>query len=243
MENSGAFGWLSALILLSGLVLIILLFRKRRADRMYFLKIMLLLALACSVPVLSGVSTKTSESDRFLYFPSLMLCTGIGYVLVSRIRQVRLFAAVSLLICLYHLFFLEKNNANWTKASDITRNILQKIKSLKNTKETYLINLPDEYEGAYIFRHGLKEALTIDHTDSAGLVIINHLQREQMRNLPALLRPVKKDGTTFIPPAVSISEAAGEAGRIRQAEGSLYLTPPKESLVLYWNNQTLVPLP
>ena len=41
---------------------------------------LLLLFIACTVGFVGGVSTRTSESDRFLYLPSAFLCMLVGII-------------------------------------------------------------------------------------------------------------------------------------------------------------------
>jgi hypothetical protein len=136
------------------------------------------LCVACITPVFSGISTNTSESDRMLYFPSLFLCMVISMLLtfftVSSFRKLLIFG----LLFAYNIFFLEKNNANWALAGDSTRSLVHFLKN-KTTGKTYVMDIPEEYKGAYIFRQGLYDALHINGIDSSSLIVVNYLTRDQ----------------------------------------------------------------
>ncbi|HSZ86998.1 MAG TPA: hypothetical protein VK787_13275, partial [Puia sp.] len=57
-------------------------FKKDNYERIFFLKLIILILITAAIPVLFSVSTKTSESDRFLYFPSFFLCALIAFLMV-----------------------------------------------------------------------------------------------------------------------------------------------------------------
>jgi protein O-mannosyl-transferase len=196
------------LLLVAGLTGALFFFwRKSAAEaavRKYFIQLMLLLIVACVAPLLSGVSSHTSESDRLLYFPSCFLCAGVALLLVYLIRGKRLLFGVVSALLLYEVFFVEAGNRNWIEASAITRQVLAVVSgALDRASETgrawqtdrarqtdrvagrkiFVVNLPDERDGAYIFRHGLAEALLIRGIDTSGLVVVSHLRRDEVFSL------------------------------------------------------------
>lgn len=75
-DNSQALviGFALSVVIMAGMLFIAL--KKSKQQTKHFLYIQLAcLAIAMLVPMWLGVSTRTSESDRFLYLPSLFLCT------------------------------------------------------------------------------------------------------------------------------------------------------------------------
>gem|GEM_PF-299609 len=188
----------------------------RPEERGYFFKVLLLFGIASAVPVFSGVSTHTSESDRFLYFPSYFLCAGVAFLLVGLAGRRRLVLTAVVLLC-YECVFLEVNNSNWVKASRVTKEVLAAVVAAKSGLKgsgarLFVVNLPDEWNGAFIFRLGLPDALLINGVDTAGLVIVNHLTREEEVGLPDSLGVVEKGGGLEIGTGVAIERMGGGFG-------------------------------
>jgi hypothetical protein len=232
----------SLMLVISSVLLMIVVFLawRRMLNRLYLFKIVILVLITLVIPVLFGVSTKTSESDRFLHFPSFFLCCGISFVLLTLISGFREQLLAALLIFSYFIFFLEKNNQNWLKASDSVKNILQTIQANKGHQKVFIINLPDEYFGAYIFRLGLKDAMLISGLDTSRLVIVNHLSREQMLRLPELISPVTEAGETKIPPAVTMKSGMAQTEIHCENVQLMNVFPEKDNIIFFWNNRELV---
>jgi hypothetical protein len=70
---------------------------------------------------------------------------------------------VILFICL-SLFFggtLYRSNENWREAGIISKNILESIRRLGNADRLFIINLPDNLNGAFIYRNGIRDAIRL----------------------------------------------------------------------------------
>lgn len=144
----------------------------------------LCLCISCIVPVFTGISTITSESDRMLYFPSLFLCIIISVLLVFFIRNFFRKSLICFLLLSYNILFLEKNNLHWAIAGDTTQSLIRLVKNRSHGK-TYVLDIPEEYRGAFIFRQGLKDALRINSIDPSSIAVVNYLTRDQV-NLPPM---------------------------------------------------------
>ena len=224
-----------------GLLILILIYTWRRAvNKSYFLKIITLISIAAILPVMFSVSTKTSESDRFLHFPSFFLCCFISFILVNFFSRIKEFLFTTVLISTYFIFFLEKNNANWIRASDTVKNIIATLEKNEKHQKIFVINLPDEFNGAYIFRLGFKDALLIHGMDTSQIQIVNHMNREEMLWLPNQITPVIEAGETYIPPRVTIRKGISQNEIQRHSDNSIYLYPTTNNTVFYWNNKELV---
>jgi hypothetical protein len=211
-------------------------------------RLLLLLGLACVVPVFAGVSTHTSESDRFLYFPSYFLCPGISFLAVHLLQGRRWLAGGITVLLLYEVFFLERNNRNWVMASSTTREVLAAVSNAMGGagmggvgKKVFVVNLPDERDGAYIFRLGLPEALLMKGMDTAGLVIVSHLRRDAALNLPDSLS-IRTNGTLVqLPPDVVIRRMGTDSFRIAAVQGPWDKGGNWEGgrgdIVLFWNRE------
>ncbi len=233
-------GFLSMLLLL-----FLRRFRHERALKAVLFKLFLLLALACVMPVVSGISTRTSEGDRLLYFPSFFLCCGIAFLLVSLIRNPgRLFLPVVFLVA-YNMIMLEKSNRNWLRASAIAYAVLDTIIQQDPHKKIFVVNVPDELNGAFIYRQGLPEALMMKGRGAAGLVVVNILKRDQDRLLPDSIEAVPAGREIRIAPAVIIRRSGGDSLLLSGSDvlnGPFALAAGKEDIILYWNKKRLVKL-
>jgi hypothetical protein len=211
----------------------------------------LLLAAAGILPVVAAVSSRTSESDRLLYFPSVFLCCMIAYVVVALCRKRGWLLVVSSVLLGYMVFFLEKNNGNWLRASAIVRDILTVTAAQPEGSRLFVINLPDENEGAYIFREGFREAVLLGGGDTAGLVVVNHLTREQCLSTPDSIAMEGADGSgggggirggeMHIAPGVTIRRWGEDSLWIRTGAGATWLAGKKDR-ILYWNKLRLAPV-
>jgi hypothetical protein len=252
------------MLLLAGLAfslyLVVLLFLKRHRQeppvKSYLLKLSLLLAIACVVPVLSGISTRTSEGDRLLYFPSYFLCCGAAFLMVMLIRSRNLLYLLVFILVIYNVVWLEKNNRNWLRASVIAGNVLdgvarQEIDDHPQTlpghgRKIFVVNVPDELDGAFIFRQGLPEALQMKGLTISGLVIVNVLKRDQSMALPDSIVVTRgAEGEWQIAPVVTISRAGADSlvilGR-NEMNGDFRMMAGKGDVVLYWNKKNLLVL-
>jgi hypothetical protein len=141
---------------------------------------------AMAIPVFFGISTRTTEGDRLLYFPSVFLAIFIAnWLLLLKKRIFRNFAFS--VICLYFLFFLFTNNRRWEMASRASDNIISEIRK-NNVKEIVVINLPDELEGAFVFRNGFYKALLLNGIDTGRVVVNNYLTRLQYLGLEGKIK-------------------------------------------------------
>lgn len=242
IENTYVFVTVTFLLVV-GVILLIVINWHRFLNPLYLLKIIGLIIISSAIPILASISTKTSESDRFLYFPSFFICCFISIVVVDLIHDYKKLLLAGLLISSYFIFFLEKNNSNWITASDISKDILQMIKDNNQYKKIFIVNLPEEYNGAYIYRLGFKDALAINGLDTSKTEIVNTLNRGQMFSFPSGIHPSDHRGETFIPPSVMILSRKGENGIFRGNDTLIHLNPGTEALVIYWNNREFKKLP
>lgn len=137
------------------------------------------------------------------------------------------------------IFFLEQNNMNWIRASDIVKNIINTLKDEKNHHNILVFNLPDEYKGAYIFRLGFIDALVINEMDSSQITIVNKLKREEMLLHEGLIIPEIQSDKVIIYPQITIRAGKGLPIIHKGKENSIDVCAGKENIIFYWNNQQL----
>ncbi|MDP4150419.1 MAG: hypothetical protein Q8927_20305 [Bacteroidota bacterium] len=156
----------SYLFLLALLTAALLLVSKRRkAGRLcLILAVGLLLALLPAIGL--GIDTHTTESERFIYLPSvfwvLLLVEGLS-VLITRPA---IFLRVCVLVILANGFGLWRTSLSYRFAGEVVQSSLSCIDA-GGPGETagvdssilYARGLPSQYEGALIFRRGFEDAV------------------------------------------------------------------------------------
>ncbi len=126
-----------------------------------------LMGLAASlIPFLTSVSIHTSESDRMLYLPSVFLCLLGGTVMEKLSRNTRSGPILIVVITGLQIFFLEQGNRRWKEAGAITSGLVQKAVPAGSDSSAFFIAVPDNIEGAYVFRQGFTDALVLNGRDS-----------------------------------------------------------------------------
>jgi len=147
--------------------------RATQADdqrRRHALLLITLFAVSSVIAIVGGVSTRTSESDRFLYLPSAFLCLGLAllwHTLTSATMQRVAFYALTI----PSGWALHAGLENWRTASDEVMRIVERTPSPPANGRLLVWNLPDDHNGAFIFRHGYREALEFAGRDASRVRI------------------------------------------------------------------------
>lgn len=186
-NNSALLSGLFTFLLICCVCLFYFIYISRRSYWISLVKLSVIVIMASLIPVMFGVSTKSIEGDRLFYFPSFFLCMWVGF-LVCLIKQRFKKALLACVILVYNIVFLEINNLIWRKSGEVITVFLENVKHYKKSKrELFIINIPDDYKGAQVFRNGLKQALLINNIDTSGIRPINFVSSnvfngELMRN-------------------------------------------------------------
>lgn len=206
--------------------------------RSHFGWLIMMLLIAMALPGLVGVSTNSSESDRFLYFPSFFLCAVIAFLLTGLLGNTRWwFQGLAAAMLVYSVIFLEKNNRNWHKSSEAVKDILQIVKEKPGGAKLYIVNLPDEINGAFVFRVGFQEALLVNRLDTSSVVVVNPGIRRELEQLDKIgHQPI--DGGLFIPPVTMIQR---QSDTVRPVQNKYTVINVSENdRIAYWNNHQWV---
>lgn len=207
----------------------------------YFLQMMAFLLIALLIPFLFGVSTHTSESDRFLHFPSFFFCILVSFCLVYLLQFTRSLPLIVTGIVIYFICFVEITNYNWRKASVAVSSLLQMAHDQLGKGKLYVVNLPDEVDGAFVFRSGLPEALIVHKIDTASVVIVNQVKRDTLLTLPKIIVPQAVNGGVFIAPRVFINKSGAQT-TITAKEKVITISPLPQDQAVFWNNITWIRL-
>ncbi len=116
-----------------------------------------------------GVVPNDTEGERFLYLPSVFACLMVAPALAGLSRQ-----ALTLVlpgVSALSLAILMASNANWAAAARITRSVVLDAPP-RHPAETVIATLPDNLNGAYVFRNGLPEAWRVFHPGAPAPVLL-----------------------------------------------------------------------
>ena len=161
-----------------GIVLLHFLLWKRRpgAFMKTYGRLAIAFTLSMAAPVVFGISTRTSEGDRLLYFPSCFLCMLASAVVFGLVEKKWMRWSLVALFVIGSVYFIQGNNQRWRVASLTAVTILDTLRA-SSADRTILINVPDEWEGAFIFRNNFDRALVINRIRPSGVIVNNYLMR------------------------------------------------------------------
>jgi len=191
------------------------------------------LIISLILPFAFGISTRTTEGDRLLYFPSVFLCMIIAYYIVS-VSSSYLKVAMTLCISAYFVFFLFKNNRQWEEASTASESILKVAGSYTGKKKVF-INLPDELEGCFVFREGFNEALRIRGIDSANIIAFNYLKRLEYLPVKDTIIPQHFPNKVYIYPEAELSSS----NWLTNLHSGYRIPVDTNTVIYYWNKKEL----
>ncbi|MFZ1694089.1 MAG: glycosyltransferase family 39 protein [Flavobacteriales bacterium] len=137
--------------------------RARKSEpqtRRVALLLIALFGIASIIAVVGGVSTRTSESDRFFYLPSAFLCMLVA-IGIEGVRSKGFARGLVVIAAVSWIMLLRDGMENWRVASETIERIIAETPEPPLGGRLLVINLPGDHKGAYIFRHGFREALML----------------------------------------------------------------------------------
>ncbi len=239
--NSTIFAFFAGILFILLAYIAYKIFKKLNNRTIYSL--ILIFGFSLAAPVMFPVSTRTSEGDRMLYFPSLFLCIIISYLIYSfKIPLLQRKVLIGVLVACF-VVFLQINNSNWNRASFFTKDILAAVKMhASNNKRIILLNVPTEYNGAFIFRNGFTDALILHEIDTSFVHVASYMDIEQYYSVTNGVRPNALLDTIIVPPNARVwpSKDNKYILQLNDPDSTIMLNQSDE--VWYWNKQNLVPV-
>jgi hypothetical protein len=206
-----------------------------------FFRYAIAILLSLLIPAVFNLSIKTSEGDRLLFFPSVFVVILISYVLCELLIRRRLYFSFCLILAGYFSSALFINLSNWNKASSVISVFLKTSKNNEhNSKRTVILNLPDSYYGAYIFRNGFKGSLLLNNIDTAKIDYIARFMIWDYDSTPDTLKPVCENKQLSIDNFCSISsENSPNEFSIAFVNGLRYTVDTTKNDIWFWDKHTL----
>ncbi|MCK5133444.1 MAG: hypothetical protein KAR40_14985 [Candidatus Sabulitectum sp.] len=149
----------------------------RRASRVQ--KRLLLVLAGCYIvsllPVLSmKVSLFDTQSERYLYLPGVFAAGFLTVSVVSLLKKSKTVLFILALVIPGQVFFLQKSNENWKQAGRLCSSIAQSV-SAYDADSVIILSIPDSYRGAYVFRNGLNDAVTMLTGEEADYTVVSKI--------------------------------------------------------------------
>jgi len=147
-------------VLLSiGIILVVILKIKSQLDKARLIFLLAFSFIVSLIPIINLAPwTGDTQGERFIYLPSIFSSIIIAYLLnllcINRKYFIGIFLSV-LIICSVSLYDVNKN---WNIAGRISRNIIDSVKVFGKTNMLCIMNIPDDIQGAYIYRNGINHA-------------------------------------------------------------------------------------
>lgn len=131
-----------------------------------FYLFLIFLSIISILPVLNlGVSNIDTQGTRLLYLSSCFMSIYLSSVIISlKINRkfIIVFMVAAVLLSGMSLYYTD---CNWHTASCISRNILFDLTALNVPGRLFIPCLPDNFHGAYIYRNGLHNAISLFRKD------------------------------------------------------------------------------
>lgn len=188
-----------------------------------------------SIAMFFGVSTRTTEGDRLLYFPAVFYSMLLSFIILHFISSIKIIAAVFILLIFYQISFNIIHQQNWIRASEYASKFINEISS-RPQRPLYIVNVPSDYKGAYIFRNCLSEALEQHGVNSQGIVIVDHMEY----NNDSLIVPSRDGYNIFIRPQTIVSIVNDSKAVISVGRNKGFQINDPCNSILYWNSEKLM---
>lgn len=160
------------LVIWPAVALVVLLRVRGRWGRVVlFTAAAMMLALLPVLPL--TISASTTESERLTYVATVFSCLLVVAAAEAVFRNRVLVAAACAPLLIWHAAVLVQNTIRWREAGQMARGIVDTFASNVRQHDPgrnqpiFVLNLPDNLHGAYVYRHGFYAAIQLYAPDVA----------------------------------------------------------------------------
>jgi len=132
---------------------------------------------------------------------------------------------------------------NWKNGAAVSDRIISTIGHLKRgSGRIYILNIPEEYNGAQVLRNGFYQALLINNIDTAGIKPVNYLSSEYAFKMAGDIRVKEEGEKQIIYPFADISgdTLTARIWNNKKNNDSVYIKLNAVDKIYYWNKKSLV---
>jgi hypothetical protein len=113
------------------------------------------------IPVLSlKIGVFDTQSERYLYFPGIFACIALALLIKVVTVNDRLRNGIMILLLVVSGTGLYSVSRRWIVAGELSQRISQQVAEIDPISSA-IVNLPDHFRGAYVFRNGIDMAASI----------------------------------------------------------------------------------
>lgn len=235
--------------LLWGLVVIALYTLRKKGGVLHLLlAICFLVALTPAVSL--GISTHNSESERYIYLPSVFLVLWLVEIMSLLCRNNRVMIGLLLLVAMVNGYGLWQASRTYRYAGDVVKRSLVLAGRKETVRTLYLIHLPSQYEGALIFRHGFGPGadwicpdLRYERLAVIDMKALDRRPDPFICGVASLGQAAASMRATLTPPAFDSSkdslDRTGEGWVVNLPDTSFEFLPGRD-MILYWTDNSLL---
>jgi len=166
MQSSFVFSITCAIVAIIFFTIIILI--RRKINLVVIVSIVcFLISLLPVIPL--GIDTHDTESERFLYFPSLFFLIFMVQVFDLFLKKKAWLVSV---VFMAEIVVLLQSYNSFALSSRICRATMTAISKEGSVDTIYCSHLPEQYKGAFIFRNGFESAVNLVKKDSIQHIVI-----------------------------------------------------------------------
>jgi hypothetical protein len=135
-----------------------------------------------AAPTLSlAVSRGTVEGERFLYWPSVLVCIAL-LAAIGRPHITRFSGAIGSVALSALLLWTGLSAAKWSDASAQCEAALEAVARLPEARQVYVGPLVDNRAGAYVFRNGFEAGVRLfDNDGTQNPLVVSRIRWDQRR--------------------------------------------------------------
>jgi hypothetical protein len=226
------------LLIVSGTGIFHIIKKKKATALLWLLAVCFAVSL---LPVVSlGINTHNTESERFIYLPSVFCALLIIEFIFLLTEKVALSTLLVFLFVAGHACLFWRASLDYRIAGNIAKNSLECIGQGRVNGTVYLIHLPSQYRGALIFRSGLEPATAwIDPGMSYQRMAI--LSKDEILQDSGSLSCRERD---LVEAAAAMNarigtDSAGKGRQVIRADGSFTFIPGRDR-IFYWDDFSLI---
>lgn len=167
------------------------------------LKISLFSFVISILPFISfGIDSHDTEGERFLYLASVFV--SIFFIVVLILLFKKQFTVIISIIIILEAGLLFYNYQAYEVASRVSKQTTKVFSTLKNSDTLYILNLPGQFRGAYIFRNGFESAVQL----YTGVKNVNILSKSELEN-PSL----RTFNISYFPLEIALKNGLADSAR------------------------------
>jgi len=150
--------------------------------RPFYLQLIIVFFAAFAVALLPVInleltSLQNLQSDRYGYFASVFFYGGFTLLIAALFKE-KVGAILLIVLCGISSVLLWNTSHIWKEAGQTINGLIADYRWM-DTENVFVLNLPDNYKGAYLYRNGFRESLEEYH----GRSIAGNIERVAWYNM------------------------------------------------------------